>query len=45
LLINLKGDDNLEHAMRIYIEGGEMEEFDFVGAYSVWNEKKNRKFN
>jgi len=31
--------------MRIKIEGGEMEEFDFLGAYSNWNQKKNRKFN
>jgi len=26
--------------MRIYIEGGEMEEFDFLGAYSNWKPRE-----
>ena len=38
------GDKNLEHAMRIEIEGIQVNQFEFIAAYAKWNEVAQRRF-
>ena len=37
-----KGEENLEYAMRIAIEGEDMSWFDFAAAYFKWNDKARK---
>ena len=44
IYLNEKEENSLDYLMRISIEGGEMNEFDFQRAYIKWKQEINRKF-